>query len=118
MQKCCGLSHVGALAILVSILGCATLAAPSNNQESAPLKQVADVPLPGPAVRFDYQSLDASHGRLYIAHMNADQLVVFVGEAVEICHNFALLRIGSSTARTGAEGSAPVGQIKKCDSPL
>jgi len=35
------------------------------------------VPLPGPAVRFDYQSLDASHGRLYIAHMNADQLVVF-----------------------------------------
>jgi DNA-binding beta-propeller fold protein YncE len=41
------------------------------------LKQVADVPLPGPAVRFDYQSLDAEHGRLYIAHMNADQLVVF-----------------------------------------
>jgi DNA-binding beta-propeller fold protein YncE len=41
------------------------------------LKQVADVPMPGPAVRFDYQSLDAEHGRLYIAHMNADQLVVF-----------------------------------------
>ena len=41
------------------------------------LKQVADVPLPGRAVRFDYQSLDAEHGRLYIAHMNADQLVVF-----------------------------------------
>lgn len=35
------------------------------------------MPLPGPAVRFDYQSLDASHDRLYIAHMNADQLVVF-----------------------------------------
>jgi DNA-binding beta-propeller fold protein YncE len=77
MQKCCGLSHVGALAILVSILSCTTLAAPSNNQQSAPLKQVADVPLRGPAVRFDHQSLDASHGRLYIAHMNADQLVVF-----------------------------------------
>jgi DNA-binding beta-propeller fold protein YncE len=41
------------------------------------LKQVADVPLPGRAVRFDYQSLDVEHGRLYIAHMNADQLVVF-----------------------------------------
>ena len=38
---------------------------------------VADVPLPGPAVRFDYQSLDTSNGRLYIAHMNADQIVVF-----------------------------------------
>jgi DNA-binding beta-propeller fold protein YncE len=42
-----------------------------------PLKMVADVPMPGPAVRFDYQSLDTSSGRLYIAHMNADQLVVF-----------------------------------------
>ncbi|MGB8479618.1 MAG: YncE family protein [Acidobacteriaceae bacterium] len=38
---------------------------------------VADVPLPGPTVRFDYQSFDPSSGRLYIAHMNADQLVVF-----------------------------------------
>jgi len=33
--------------------------------------------MPGPAVRFDYQSLDGSSGRLYIAHMNADQLIVF-----------------------------------------
>jgi DNA-binding beta-propeller fold protein YncE len=41
------------------------------------LKKVADIPLPGPAVRFDYQSFDATHGRLYIAHMNAGQLVVF-----------------------------------------
>jgi YVTN family beta-propeller protein len=33
--------------------------------------------MPGPAVRFDYQTFDSSIGRLYIAHMNADQLVVF-----------------------------------------
>jgi DNA-binding beta-propeller fold protein YncE len=45
--------------------------------DAAPLVKVADVPLTGPAVRFDYQSLDAKHGRLYMAHMNADQLVVF-----------------------------------------
>jgi hypothetical protein len=42
-----------------------------------PLEKVADIPMPGPAVRFDYQSLDAESGRLYISHMNADQLVVF-----------------------------------------
>ena len=78
MQKGrCGLGHVGPLAILLLILGCTKSAVPSENPKSAPLKKVADVPLPGPAVRFDYQSLDASHGRLYIAHMNADQLVVF-----------------------------------------
>lgn len=41
------------------------------------LDLVADVPLPGPAVRFDYQSMDADHSRLYIAHMNDDHLVVF-----------------------------------------
>jgi hypothetical protein len=41
------------------------------------LKTVAEVPLPGSAVRFDNQSFVASQGRLYIAHMNADQLIVF-----------------------------------------
>jgi DNA-binding beta-propeller fold protein YncE len=41
------------------------------------LRTVVDVPMPGPAVRFDYQSLNPATGRLYIAHMNADQLVVF-----------------------------------------
>jgi hypothetical protein len=30
--------------------------------------------MPGPPVRFDYQSFDPASGRLYIAHMNADQL--------------------------------------------
>lgn len=44
---------------------------------SAPLIKVADIPLPGPAVRFDYQSYDAINGRLYISHMNAGHLVVF-----------------------------------------
>jgi DNA-binding beta-propeller fold protein YncE len=47
------------------------------NKETEVLKKVADVPMPGPAVRFDYQTFDPSSGRLYIAHMNADQLVVF-----------------------------------------
>src|ERR1700710_2787076 len=41
------------------------------------LTKVADVPMPGPPARFDYQTLDPVSGRLYIAHMNADQLVVF-----------------------------------------
>jgi DNA-binding beta-propeller fold protein YncE len=41
------------------------------------LTRVADIPMPGLAVRFDYQTFDPSSGRLYIAHMNADQLVVF-----------------------------------------
>jgi len=49
----------------------------ASTSEPAPLVFVADVPLPGSAVRFDYQSLDVTKNRLYIAHMNADQLIVF-----------------------------------------
>ena len=50
----------------------------AGGQAAAPVvRTVADVPLPGPAVRFDYQSLDIRSDRLYIAHMGADQVVVF-----------------------------------------
>ena len=48
-----------------------------TSQSEKVLTKVADIPMPGPAVRFDYQTFDPSSGRLYIAHMNADQLVVF-----------------------------------------
>ena len=41
------------------------------------LKKVADIPLPGGTTRFDYQSLDASAGRLYFSHMGDGQLIVF-----------------------------------------
>ena len=51
------------------------------------LTKVADIPMPGPAVRIDYQSLDAENGRLYISHMNADQLVVFDTAKREVVAN-------------------------------
>ena len=41
------------------------------------LSLVAEVPLPGPANRFDYQSVDPARRRLYISHMNAGSVVVF-----------------------------------------
>jgi DNA-binding beta-propeller fold protein YncE len=52
-----------------------------------PLRFVADVPMPGPAVRFDYQSLDPETGRLYISYMNADRLVVFDTRARKVVAN-------------------------------
>lgn len=42
-----------------------------------PLKLVVNVPLPGPSNRFDYTSLDPTTRRLWIAHMDAGQLLVF-----------------------------------------
>src|SRR5206468_1087099 len=41
------------------------------------LVRLADVPCPGPAVRFDYQSIDTAARRLYISHMNAGELIAF-----------------------------------------
>jgi DNA-binding beta-propeller fold protein YncE len=59
----------------------ATPAAQSATPTATPaglvLSLVEDVPLPGSASRFDYQSLDSTTGRLYIAHMGAGQLIVF-----------------------------------------
>lgn len=63
--------------VLAMMLGSITCSAQARNPCEEVLEQVADVPMPGPAVRFDYQSMDPEHGRLYLAHMNADQLVVF-----------------------------------------
>src|SRR4051812_18684988 len=40
-------------------------------------QRVTDVPLPGSASRFDYQSFDETSDRLYVAHMGADQVIVF-----------------------------------------
>jgi DNA-binding beta-propeller fold protein YncE len=66
-------------AVIFSLAMLPLVAAPNFAQNPAQnfLKVVADVPLPGAAVRFDYQYFDVSQGRLYIAHMNANQLVVF-----------------------------------------
>lgn len=66
-----------------ALLGACALA---GGQE-VPLRKVADVPLPGPAVRFDYQSFDSTSGRLYIAHMDADHLVVFDTKKREVVAN-------------------------------
>jgi DNA-binding beta-propeller fold protein YncE len=42
-----------------------------------PLRVVGRVALPGASNRFDYASVDATTGRLYIAHMNSSVLLVF-----------------------------------------
>lgn len=65
----------GYLAVLLLLSG--SVASAQDGAREPMLTTVADIPMPGSAVRFDYQSLDVEHGRLYISHMNANQLVVF-----------------------------------------
>jgi DNA-binding beta-propeller fold protein YncE len=77
-----GLPVVAAIAFGVSS---ALLSAAPDKPEL--MRLVADVPLPGPAARFACQSLDPADGRLYIAHMNSDQLVVFDTKKREVLAN-------------------------------
>src|SRR5881398_4079715 len=60
---------------------------PPASAAEAPLRMVADVPLPGSATRFDYQSLEPASGRLFISHMGAGQLVVFDVRAGRVIGN-------------------------------
>ncbi len=78
------LASCGAAALALASVGAFAQSAKPGGKV---LTLVADVPMPGPAVRFDYQSLDTVNHRLYIAHMNADQLVVFDTEKREVVVN-------------------------------
>jgi len=62
-------------------------AIPPAATAEAPLRVIADVPLPGSASRFDYQSLESASGRLFISHMGAGQLVVFDAQAGKVIGN-------------------------------
>lgn len=67
-----GLTALAIAAALPRLIGAQSKAA----HGSPVLHTVAEIALTGPAVRFDYQTLDTATNRLYIAHMDADQLVV------------------------------------------
>jgi DNA-binding beta-propeller fold protein YncE len=59
-----------------SLAVCAFLAVGSRAGSPALIK-VTDVPLPGGATRFDYQSFDPKTKTLYLSHMGDGELVVF-----------------------------------------
>lgn len=50
---------------------------PAPGDGAAGLVKVADLPLPGPEGRFDYEAFDASTGRLYINRMDAGRVLVY-----------------------------------------
>jgi DNA-binding beta-propeller fold protein YncE len=79
---------VGALLLALCLApGIASSQGAGDVKSGQVLTEVADIPMPGPAVRFDYQSLDVEHGRLYISHMNANQMVVFNTQTRQVVAN-------------------------------
>ncbi|HXN75983.1 MAG TPA: YncE family protein, partial [Gemmatimonadaceae bacterium] len=56
----------------------------ATTQPKPGLGLVREIPLPGPANRFDYQSVDPEAGRIYMNHMNAGRTVVFDANAGKV----------------------------------
>jgi len=85
------------LAVLVPFSRASSPQPPGRLED--PLRTVADVPMPGPAVRFDYQSLDADQGRLYTQESRlSDSMGQWTVESVDGC-NPTLLNGGSDRVR-------------------
>jgi DNA-binding beta-propeller fold protein YncE len=93
-----------ACVVVMLMVGAGAAAALTAGPASLPLTPVARVPLSGPSVRFDYTSLDPASNRLYIAHMDANQLLVF-----DIVHR----KIVSTLAAPGVHGVIAVPQLDR-----
>jgi hypothetical protein len=57
--------------------GCLAKDSDEPAASSLPLTHIADIPLPGRASRFDYESYDAGRHLLFIAHLGDSEIVVF-----------------------------------------
>jgi DNA-binding beta-propeller fold protein YncE len=66
------LRTVAAVAVIAT--GCASHPQSESGSE-LPLRAVGEIPLPGDDSRFDYASLDAARGLLFVAHLGAGEVV-------------------------------------------
>lgn len=97
---------------LLALAACEPRASFAKGAPALPLEKVADVDLPGKAVRFDYQDVDAAHGHLVIAHMNDASVVVVNlsdGSVAKVLPNIPMAR--------GVVVAADVGRIFVTSSP-
>jgi len=87
--------------VLAALTACGVAA---GRDASLPLKELARVPLSGPSNRFDYTSIDPSTNRLYVAHMDASQLLVL---------DLGTRRIVKTIAVAGVHGVIAVPQLHR-----
>ncbi len=70
---------IGAVVVLAVAVVVVVVARTSSRQRSSPsalpLKASAEVVLPGDSSRFDYASLDADRGLLFVAHLGASEII-------------------------------------------
>ena len=73
----CALAKPGTVRVPLAKGVIPTRPLPNPPSAGIALKQIAELPLPGRPVRFDYQSQDSVSGQLYISHMNDGEVLAF-----------------------------------------
>ena len=89
---------------------------PALPAPKAGLKLVGEVVLPGPASRFDYQSVDPTTGRIYMNHMNAGRTVVFNADSGRVITEIKgrSASHGSSRDTVAPSGLRVCGRFSRC----
>jgi DNA-binding beta-propeller fold protein YncE len=90
-----------AVTMLELLAGCAHAQTPAIEW-----RVVADVPLPGRAARFDYQSFDPTTGRLWIAHMGAGEVLAF-----DVRTRQVVARVSNMPGATGVLAVPALGRV-------
>ncbi|MGH7523020.1 MAG: YncE family protein [Gemmatimonadales bacterium] len=90
LQTPCALARSGA-AVAIGVAPNTRIVVGARNPGSVAgiLRVVADIPLPGRPVRFDYQSLDPISGQLYISHMDDGHVIAFDTRTRRVSGNVA-----------------------------
>lgn len=84
-RRVAALIGAGLLVLLVAVTGgFLVFLARQQPAKSSPLQVLADVPLSGGASRFDYQSLDPTAHRLFVAHLGAGIITVINTESDQV----------------------------------
>lgn len=80
------------LAMMAAAVACSQPSHHDGSTSSLPLRPVTEIPLLGNNSRFDYESLDAGRGLLFIAHLGASEVIevdVRAGQVVRIIPNLS-----------------------------
>jgi hypothetical protein len=84
--------HTRPLQALVIVAIIATGCVHHTSSDPLPLRPVGEIPLPGDSSRFDYASLDAQRGLLFVAHLGASEVIeidLHVGRVVRRMPNLS-----------------------------
>ncbi|MFC0397830.1 YncE family protein [Paraburkholderia rhizosphaerae] len=80
-NRACAGRRMAAAGLIATALGltagCLAKGSAVPTASSLPLTHIADIPLPGRASRFDYESYDPGRHLLFIAHLGDSEVVVF-----------------------------------------